>query len=248
MTFRFLCEGARKLRDLIKRGNVQYRLQHRASFGDALERLKARNLDIGSFVSIGAGSGDDTLKILSSLCPSAHLLMIEAQDTHLARLTAACSGIPNRRFQICVADKKDGSASFLASAPTGGALAEKSVGTLTLPARSIDSLISEFALPAPHFLKFDTHGVEMQILEGASQALKNTNLIMMECYNFKLNYVGGKNLKFHEMCVHLEKLGFRCVDMSDLLFRPNDFALWQMHIYFIRTDHPVFSSNSYSTS
>jgi hypothetical protein len=69
---------------------------------------------------------------------------------------------------------------------------------------------------------------------------------MMEVYNFKLNFVGGKNLTFDEMSLHMKSLGFRCVDFCEPLFRPGDLALWQMHMIFIRDDHPTWNRNSYS--
>jgi hypothetical protein len=95
-------------------------------------------------------------------------------------------------------------------------------------------------------LKFDTHGTELPILAGAKETLSQTNLVQMEVYNFKLNFVGHKNLKFHEMCQHMEGLGFRLADMCDPLYRPNDGILWQMQFFFLRIDHPAFRSNSYS--
>jgi len=101
-------------------------------------------------------------------------------------------------------------------------------------------------MPGPFFLKFDTHGVELDVLEGATKTLKQTNLIMMECYNFKLNFVGGKNLTFDEMSLHMKSIGFRCIDMCDLLFRPGDMAFWQVHMIFIRSDHPTWDRRSYS--
>lgn len=220
--------------------------QREVSIGNSIARLKKHNLSIGSFVSIGAGSGSDSVYLHNALCPSAPMLMIEAQDSHRPQLEKIRSANPKQDYIICAAAEQDGEVSFLASAPTGGAVSQHGQSSIVVQARSIDSLVHERSMPGPYFLKFDTHGVELEILSGAVDVLKNTQLIMMECYNFKLNFVDGKNLTFYEMCSFMLTKGFRCVDISDPLFRPNDLVLWQMHLYFIPADHPVFNSNSYN--
>ena len=231
-----------KLRNKLVANN----LQHAVSIGDSVNRLKQHRLSIGSFISLGAGSGGDSAWLQQNLCSAAPLLMIEAQESHRPQLEKLRAANPKHDYIICAAAPQDGEVSFLASAPTGGVVTQGSADTITVPARSVDSLVAERKLQGPYFLKFDTHGVEIEILDGARETLRNTQLIMMECYNFKLNFVDRKNLTFYEMCSYLAERGFRCVDMSDPLFRPNDLALWQMHLYFIRADHPVFNSNSYS--
>jgi hypothetical protein len=71
-------------------------------------------------------------------------------------------------------------------------------------------------------------------------------LIMMEVYNFKLKFTDYKNLTFDEMSLHMKSLGFRCIDICDPLFRPGDLALWQMQMFFIRSEHPIFNNPGYS--
>lgn len=217
------------------------------SLGAATTRLRHHRLEIAEFISLGAGSGSDSIWIHENLCPNADLLMIEAQDLHRANLEKLKRSKKNTDYLICAAAEQDGEVHFSSSSATGGAIGSHAAeGTITVPARSVDSLMAERKRKGPYFMKFDTHGVELDILAGAQETLKNTSLIMIEAYNFKLNFVDQKNLTFHEMCEHLEKYGLRCVDMCEPLFRPNDHVLWQVHLFFIRADHPVFKSNSYS--
>lgn len=222
-------------------------LKRAASLNAALGRLKSHRLDIKHMFSLGAGSGADSVAIRDALCPAAEMLMIEAQETHRAELNRVSRSRQGVDFSLCAAARVDGSVRFAATSAVGGAIAHDAAADgIDIPARALDSLAAERRWNGPYFLKFDTHGVEVEILEGAVQTLSNTALIMMEVYNFKLNFVGGKNLRFYEMCEYLEARGLRCVDMCDPLFRPNDLALWQFHLFFIRSDHPVFDSNSYS--
>jgi len=36
----------------------------------------------------------------------------------------------------------------------------------------------------PYLIKLDTHGVEIPILNGSAQTLKDTNVLVVEVYNF----------------------------------------------------------------
>ena len=60
------------------------------------------------------------------------------------------------------------------------------------------------------------------IFEGAAETLKQTELICVECYNFK---IADPSIRFHEMIAYLEGKGFRVIDVCDALWRPGDGAL-----------------------
>jgi FkbM family methyltransferase len=216
---------------------------------DAFARLKSKKIDVGAFINIGSGRGDD-LPFFLRQWPRMKTLLIDMDPRFLDIWKSLAKKHPGTDYVVCGASSADGTGQFLKSNDVGGAL---SSGTLAAgadvhetPLRRIDTLVKEFSLPAPYFLKFDTHGVELDVLAGAPETLSKTSLIMMEVYNFKLNFVGGKNLTFDEMSLHMKSLGFRCVDFCEPLFRPGDLALWQMHMIFIRADHPVWQRNSYS--
>jgi FkbM family methyltransferase len=212
----------------------------------ALKRLARLDLGLKQCISIGPGTGSDTMFAARCLNPGMRVFMVEAQHTHEAALSKLAATDRAVQYMICAASDSDGTVAFDASSPAGGAITPSSHGSsTTVPSRRLDSLAREFELNRPFFLKFDTHGAELQILEGARSTLEQTNLIMMEVYNFKLNFTGGKNLTFDEMCIHLRTLGFRMVDLCLPLHRPGDGVFWQAHFFFIRNDHRVFGSNSY---
>mgnify|MGYP003632148152 FL=1 len=230
----------------IQSGDATF-LASNVSLGAATTRLKHHRIEINDFISLGAGSGSDSIWIHDALCPNAQLLMIEAQELHRINLEKLKNSKNHTDYLICAAAKQDGEVHFSSSSATGGVIGSHAGdGTITVPARSVDSLMAERGRKGPYFMKFDTHGVELDILAGAKETLKNTSLIMVEAYNFKLNFVDHKNLTFYEMCEYMAQLGLRCVDMCEPLFRPNDHVLWQVHLFFIRDDHPVFNSNSYN--
>ena len=224
-------------------------LERDAGLNSAFQRIARKQASVSSFINIGAGRGDD-LPFFLKHWPGMRSLLIDMDPRFMDIWQSLARKHPGTEYVVCGASAEDGTGQFLKSNDVGGAL---SSGPLAAgadvhetPLRRIDTLVKEFSLPAPYFLKFDTHGVELDVLAGATETLKQTSLIMMEVYNFKLNFVGGKNLTFDEMSLHMKSLGFRCVDFCEPLFRPGDLALWQMHMIFIRADHPVWQRNSYS--
>ena len=100
----------------------------------------------------------------------------------------------------------------------------------------------ELGLPGPYLLKFDTHGFELPILNGAARTLAETEVIVMECYNFR---IGPHALTFDEMCRHLGERGFRCIDLVEPMHRPRDDSFWQMDLVFVRQTRPEFAYTGY---
>lgn len=218
------------------------------SLNEALQRIRSKGIEVGSFVNIGAGQSLEVAR-LGVYWPRLHSLLIDMDSRFVEGWQELARRHPGVNHIICAAGREDSVGHFSKTNDVGGALVEPAdgaPGSHATPIRKIDSLVTEFGLPGPYFLKFDTHGVELDVLAGASQTLMQTSLIMMEVYNFKLNFVGQRNFTFDEMSLHMKSLGFRCVDICDPLFRPKDKSLWQFHMFFIRSDHPVWQSNGYS--
>jgi FkbM family methyltransferase len=215
----------------------------------ALARLAARPIEVRGIISLGAGGGGDSVAMLKQW-PDAKLLLVEMDDRFEDELTSLKARHPGVSYEVCGAAGEDREGLQLKSDRFGGAIVKEGSAsdhiTKTVRLRRVDTLVREHDINGPYFLKFDTHGAELDILAGASEVLANTALIMMEVYNFKLRFMDFKNLTFDEMSLHMKQLGFRCVDVCDPLFRPGDMALWQMHMFFIRADHAIFNHTSYS--
>ena len=79
--------------------------------------------------------------------------------------------------------------------------------------------------------------MEIPILQGAQHTLELTNLLVIEAYNFTF---GGPAVPFWELCQQMFQLGFRPLDVFDILYREVDHAFWQFDILFARADLPLF--------
>lgn len=209
----------------------------------AVQRIPTHNISVNSIIDIGASNGKwsmDTLKVF----PVASYLAIEPLSEREEALEKLKIKHDNFDFALCVAGDADGQHVMLNVADDldGSSVDATGKNIRKVPVRTIDSIISEKNMKEPFLLKFDTHGYEIAILNGAKDTLDKTNIIIMEVYNYKIE---DHALRFHEMCSHMEKLGFRCYDIAGPMLRLYDKSFWQMDLLFCRKDSEIFVYNQY---
>lgn len=226
--------------DLIPRGTAAH---SRALLTQALGRTAARLPGIKTIIDVGASDGQWTA-ITRRFYPDAHYLLVEANMVHQPALEAFTTRHPNVEYVLAAAGAEVGEVFFDNSAAFGGvaALEARSPEMIRVPMTSLDALASERGLAGPFAIKLDTHGFEVPILEGAQTLLEQTDLLIIEVYNFRIE---DDSLLFYEMCAYLEERGFRPVDLCDPMYRTYDDAFWQMDLFFVRADRPMFDYNRY---
>jgi len=197
----------------------------------------------GTVIDVGASDGRWS-QMASKYFKRCHFHLVEAQKVHEKSLKALSERFDRFTFSLVAAGESDGFVHFdISDAFGGGAYREPIPGrTETVPMKKLDTLVDRMSMQPPFILKLDTHGYEVPIFEGASGLLKDTQLIIVESYNFKL--VEGC-LRFHELCAFLEERGFRCVDICEPMHRVKDDVFWQMDMFFIPATSPVFQYNQY---
>lgn len=210
----------------------------------ALKRCKERGLVINSVIDVGASDGR-----WSDLCmehyPNAKYLLVEAQAAHENSLIKFKKTNKNIDYVICAAGNKDGEIYFNDDELLSGVASEKPFEgekQTKVPMFTIDTLVKEYNLKPPYLIKLDTHGFEVPIIEGSAETFKNTNLFIVETYNFRIS---EKALKYYEMCQYMESLGFVTADIVGLMSRRFDKVLWQMDMFFVKSDDKVFEYNKF---
>jgi FkbM family methyltransferase len=213
------------------------------SLDAALSRISARGLDVNTVIDVGASDGMWT-RVVRQYFPSAFCLLIEANPVHETDLRKFRQELANVDFVLAAAGDVVGEIYFDATDPFSGLASHTPLArpTITVPVTTIDALVAQRQLKAPFLIKLDTHGFEGPILEGARQTLQDTNLLVIEAYNFRLR---PGSLKFDELCQLLSTLGFATIDFCDPMFRVRDNAFWQFDLFFIRADRAEFQSNGY---
>lgn len=214
------------------------------SMADGLKRSHGRNIDIASVIDVGASDGRWSESCIVHY-PQARYLLIEAQQAHEEGLRAFKTRYTKADYIIAAAGNRQGEIYFNSSDLWGGLAMEEATSDnlIKVPVTSIDHEVAQRKLQPPYLIKLDTHGYEVPILEGAKETLKQTNLVIMEVYNFQ---IAKNSLRFWEMCAYMEKLGFLPIDMSDFTHRKKDNSFWQMDIFFARSDRPEFSFKDYA--
>ena len=210
---------------------------------NALGRLAGHKIEIASLIDVGASTGLWS-KAFAHYFPGRHHLLVEANQIYLQTLTELCREKPNWQFAMTAAGGTTGELYFDASDPLSGHLstAAWNENYRPCPVSTIDDLLRTHPVPGPIMIKLDTHGVEIPILTGAMETLRRTNVLVIEAYNFTF---GPPAVPFWELCRFLLKLGFRPLDVFDVLYREVDNAFWQFDLLFARSELPLFEDPRY---
>lgn len=210
----------------------------------ALSRRVRQGLSVQTVVDVGASTGSWSKKAQEFISDATYLL-VEANSFHENKLVEFKKQNPKVDYVLAAAGDKVGEIYFDAKDPFGGIASHDAniPDAITVPVTTIDMQVKEKALNPPFLIKLDTHGFEEPILRGAEETLTNTNLVIIEAYNFKLTQ---DSLRFWELCGYMKEKGFQPIDLCDPMHRPKDQAFWQMDIFFIPDSSQEFKSNEYS--
>src|SRR6185437_907854 len=213
---------------------------------DALARIAGRGLEINSVIDVGASDGRWS-RMAEKFWPRARFHLIEAFEHWRPKLATLAARNPRYSFSLAAAGAQDGgSIPFTNSKadPLGGVAgpAATQESHWTVPMVSIDAEVARLGLPPPYLVKFDTHGFEREIIDGAGETLRLTNLLVNEFYNFQ-----SEERRWPRMVMLIESLGFHCVDLIEPLWRA-DGVLWQVDFAFLRRDRPEFAVSEFTAA
>jgi FkbM family methyltransferase len=215
--------------------------QETETMSAALARLRDHGIRPDVVVDLGAAQGTWTEKALT-IWPQAKYEMIEPLAEQTALLQSVKLRHPAVDYHLAVAGEAAGEAGLTVSPDLDGSGVYNGQGdnVREVPVITIDDILKDSA--GSVLIKFDTHGYEVPILNGAARTLKRTSALIIEVYGFRIS---PTCLLFPELCAHLDGLGFRLVDMVDLMRRPGDNAFWQCDAVFLRKEEGLFSNNNY---
>lgn len=209
----------------------------------ALRRLRGHGIPINSLIDVGASNGIWSKKFARHL-PNRHHLLLEANQIHAEALERVCRANPNWVYRMSAVGPTKGTLFFDGSDPLGGHVSAvaHTPNYKPFPVNTLDRLLEENPLPAPFMIKLDVHGVEIPILNAAVEMLRQTNVLVIEAYNFKF---GDPAVPFWNLCEHMLSLGYRPLDVFDVLYREVDRAFWQFDLLFAKSDLPLFQDLRY---
>ena len=206
-----------------------------------LELLARVGVEPATIADVGASDGQ-WADLARAAFPEAELVLFEPQPVHSVALDQFQAVHPGARIIRSAVGDAEGSSHFDAADPFGGVLQkERTTDSITVSVVTLDEALAG-ARP-PFLVKLDTHGAEAAILAGARATLTRSVAMIIEAYNQRLT---ADCLLFWELCGLMAEHGFRPVDLVDVLHRPHDGTLWQMDLFFIRSDWEGFSHLTYT--
>lgn len=209
-----------------------------------LQRSKMRNMCPKTIIDVGAAQGKWSLEA-RNIWRKANSLLFEPLYERGNDLDRLSKQFNNFYIVKAGAGNEIGTVDFFVTKDLDGSgIADNDSGTLKriIPVTTIDCEVSKLKLESPYLIKLDTHGFEIPIIEGMTVTLKKTELIIIECYGFR---IAPKSLLFWEMCQYMDSKGFRLIDIVDVKYREKDKAFWQCDAFFVPKTNESFKSNIY---
>jgi FkbM family methyltransferase len=199
------------------------------SYLDAIDWLWQAGLRFGSAIDLGCADGQFSV-FLAEGGPlrNSVLLNVDAQDEYRDSLIAIQTELGGH-YRFCAVGEHDGETVALnsgahpywASLRQAGDSYWRSINDLrgqsiSVPLRSLDSLVAEMALPGPHLVKMDIQGGETAALAGGKNALRNTAAVVLEIVTED----------FATIHASLCESGFELFDLSNLSYPESGALGW----------------------
>lgn len=204
---------------------------------------KRRGDNIATVFDIGASTGRWSAMTMPML-PHARFIGIDPLEERRPWLEKLKQSQSKFDYVLCAAgEEANGTVQMAVGDDPDTSTVHGSDGAMrTVALHSLDAIAEMKGTKGPYLLKFDTHGFEVPILNGAQKVLAETSYIVMEVYGYR--HVEG-TLLFWEMCQKLDAMGFRCFNLVDPMQRQLDKSLWQIDLFFARKDDVFFRSENY---
>ncbi len=114
----------------------------------------------------------------------------------------------------------------------------------SVPCCKLDTLNNRDRWPKPYLLKIDVQGAELDVLNGAKNLLKNTEVILTEVSLFPFS---PSLPDFYEIVNHMKQEGFVIYDLFNGHNRPLDNARAQIDIAFVKENGIFRTQNTWGT-
>lgn len=196
-----------------------------------LTSIQQDGLKIDTVYDVGANVGSWSTALKNSALRNSYFYLFEGDPEHESSLQA--TGLPYY-IGILSDPGRDSVEYYRGGTSTGNSYYKENTVfyddsvPVRMPARTLESIVTECNMPIPDFLKIDTQGSELDILRGAESILSEVDLIYLECPIGKYN-LGAPNIQ-----EYLEYMAGKNFIPSDLLeIHTADRVLIQIDIMFI---------------
>lgn len=209
---------------------------HVPSIESSLKRLAASGFKPTGVYDVGAYRGEFTKTVLT-IWPRVQVTCFEPQSHLASDLIALQERFPNQvSYEQCVLGSAPKDSVTFHMGDTASSVLSNAVGvqypTVQLPMKTIDQIRGSAQICPCNLLKLDVQGYELEVLRGAEETLKQDVEVILAELNFLDIYAEVPLI--HETLAWLAERDFVAYDISSLIRRPLDNALWQADFVFVR--------------
>ena len=211
------------------------RTHQMASMEASLRRLRRLGFSPDAILDVGAYVGDWT-RLAKSIWPNAHVLMLDAQSDKAPQLAAVAESlVPQVEFEIALlgSSMRENVVFYELESGSSVFIEESSVPrkVVNRPMTTLDQVLSRRARATWPLVKLDVQGFEIEVLKGGRTVLESSEVVVLEV---SLLPVHRDAPLLHDVVVYMKDHGFVAYDISSLICRPLDLALWQIDVVFVR--------------
>jgi FkbM family methyltransferase len=161
-------------------------------------------------IDVGAGIGEETIVFAKWVGATGRVISIEAHPATFASLESAvtASGLTNVTLVQCALADEDGEIS-IESGEHHVASSVMSGAGVKVPARSLDSLLSQLGIDRVDFIKMNIEGAEKLALSGMKDWLGRFKAACISCHDFIADLGGSDWFRSKEVVrAALEEAGY----------------------------------------
>ncbi len=210
---------------------------YRASMYGALLHAKGKGFLPKTVIDVGAGLG--TFELYGAFPDAQHLLIEPIQENEIY-LKKICQILDNAEYIIAAATKETevvplqvSTSNYIYSSITENREVNPACMELRqIQAITLDRLYKDRNLSGPFLIKIDVDGKELDVLYGAREILKNTEIVVMEIAIFNQ----------FPLINFMKEAGFIIYDIVDIGYTPNQ-DLWQFDLFFVKEKGQLVITN-----
>lgn len=204
--------------------------------------LRRFGFDPKHILDIGANRGNWTREAIKYF-PRAHYTLVEPQD----ELKVYVQDLIDRGYSIQwinagVSDRPgvfplhilghDQSSTFVQVPRTQSECIRK----IEVRLRTVNEILGSFGLSIPDMVKIDAEGLDLKVLDGASELFGKTDVILAEASIGQTDFDNTAKTLIEKMA----DVGYRIIDITDLNRSPQYGVLWLCELAFLRMECTLF--------